>query len=481
MSQPAIFDSHFIEIMENNEAGVVVASTICTSREIALTQAEKTNLGKAVHVAKTTDLTVYGDLVRIHGKIEAPGRKIKIVCRELQFHPPTLLGGISGIDVSGEKGKPGEPGWTVAAEAGNAGTELDRAGKTGKNGTNGGAGESNKEGGTIEIYCDLLRRLAPVVLLAKGGAGGDGAKGQAGGKGGNGYSNFEGNNEMVEKPGERDARRKLIKARGDYDRPTSNCYPEPGYTLQTCYFTAPSHGGEGGCGGGGGNGGAGGAGGTIKLQFRHLDDDPSGNFKIQLNVIGGNGGNGGSGGEGGRGGNGGSPKDHERHDGVRYLHSLDGADAGGGGIHGFPGYGGRAGSSGEIVLSKAGDYYARADVGKLPDPPPKAAILDKAAPDPVPDLPENLNPRELRARLERAKADFEQYIATLKAYKQATTNWRNECETLKQLNPYLPDMQTPGRDGDFPKDLDECAPAGMPGEGMKRYNPYGGELVERYA
>jgi hypothetical protein len=436
------FDSHFIQIIDKDAAGVATASTIRTSRKIVLTQKGKTELGKTVHVATTANLTVYGDVVCIDGMIQAPGRRIKIVCRQLEFHS---LIGASGLDVSGEKGKDGDEHSQLQAKPGDDGKDSDRAGLTGTTGKNGADGKTGAPGGDIEIYCGTLLRYSPVYLTARGGPGGNGKVGQQGGRGGNGFTNYLGN-----------------EGRGGI-WPTTYCLPEGNNPFKPCEFSAPCHGGEGGGGGNGGNGGAGGKGGKISLLFMRRDNDPEGRKNVAFSVTGGNGGDGGRGGEGGAGGNGGTARNYQRHLGPAHFHYVDGADAGGGGIHGLPGYAGPAGSSGEITLVKSDHVYAPLEGVNLPQPPPRAPMLDGPRPDPMPDLPENLTRRERDAAIARAQSQARLYRETLAAYNQAKQQWTNECDRLKRSVPYFPDLQRPGHDGDFPTNLDECSSPGTPG------------------
>ena len=436
------FDSHFIQIIEKDAAGIAVASTIRTSRKIVLAQKERTDLGKTVHIATTADLTVYGDVVCIDGIIQAPGRKIKIVCRQLEFHS---LIGAAGLDVSGEKGKDGGVHSALQAQQGKDGKDSDRAGWTASPGENGADGKAGSTGGDIEIYCGTLLRYSPVHLTARGGRGGDGKVGQTGGRGGNGFTNYVGN-----------------EGRGGI-WPTTNCLPEGNNPFKPCEFSAPCHGGEGGCGGNGGNGGAGGKGGKITLLFLRRDNDPEGKRNIAFSVTGGNGGDGGPGGQGGPGGNGGDAQKYKQHFSASHYHYLDGGDAGGGGIHGLPGYAGPAGGSGEITLVKSDHVYAPLESVNLPQPPPRAPLLDGPRPDSMPDLPENLSRRERDAAIARAQSQARLYRETLAAYNQAKGQWTNECDRLKRSVTYFPDLQKPGHDGDFPTNLDECSSGGTPG------------------
>ena len=455
MDEPAItpgkaievFDSHFIQNIENGATGVAVASTIWTSRLIVLTQASSSPLGKAVSVAATSNLTLYGDVVRVEGTITAPGRTIKIFCRRLEFHSRN---GTSGIDVTGEKGVDGKPAQALATDKAADGTDMDRPGKTGLAGKDGDGGTEGAKGGDIQIYCGILVRLAPVALIARGGLGGDSADGHVGGAGGNGFTKFSGN----------EGASSIL--------PYANCLPASGRdTFSPCEFSAKSYGGDGGCGGNGGNGGKGGQGGSIKLYFLQLVDDPGGQCKVTFSVIGGKGGNGGNGGKGGQGGDGGSPDEYKWHLSTIALHYLDGADSGGGGICGLPGYGGLAGNSGEISLAKRGDWCAPLDVTKLPEPPIPLPMMKKPLPSDGDLLEVDARTRSIAEANEEAQ--LRAYRAALIANNAASTKWVNERDAILKSFPHLPDSQKPGSDGvcPNPQDPDECAKAGNPGKPAK--------------
>ncbi|MBV9083766.1 MAG: hypothetical protein JOZ62_13890, partial [Acidobacteriaceae bacterium] len=310
-----VFDPSFIQTVELGPNNEVLASTVRTSRDIVLTQQTGAPVGKALTVCKTENITVYGDLVKVHGTIRAPGRTIKIFCRRLEFHHgPDAT---SGFVVTGEKGADGKAASSPApaGEDGRLGTrpyftyQADaRQGTGGGGGADGEDGKPGAGGGRLEIYCDTFAPLAKTTLKADGGLGGDGAAGQQGGAGGRGLSGFTGY-----------------------------------YDYISCF------GGEGGQGGHGGNGGRGGKGGSITLHFIKFD---SANQKdlVTVSALGGRGGNGGSPGKGGSGGDGGSAApgnfvsvQYER----RYAW---GAHAGCGGLCGTPGYYGYGGFPGTVRL-----------------------------------------------------------------------------------------------------------------------------------
>ena len=307
-----ISDPYFVQTPNLSATNEVLGSTILTSRIIVLSPAGEASsqVGKAVVVADTGNLTVFGDIVRINGVISAPSRTIKIFCRRLEFFPGK---GGSGISVNGKPGANKNKA-TSAADAGSDGrlNPTSIPATNGITGQDGGHGDPGNPGGEIQIYCGILVPFSDVVLSAEGGAGGNGADGQKGGPGGNGFSGYP--TQMYD----------LGNGRVTYD-----------------YFGDRAFGGYGGCGGNGGNGGNGGAGGRITLHFMRLGN-PEGSFQITANAAGGVGGNGAQPGEGGNGGNGGVP-DRHRGPGI-------GAPAGGGGTCGLPGHRGYGGPMGRVNL-----------------------------------------------------------------------------------------------------------------------------------
>jgi hypothetical protein len=319
---PSISDPYFVQTANLSDTKEVLGSTILTSRTIVLSPAGEASsqVGKAVVVADTGNLTVFGDVVRISGVICAPGRTIKIFCRRLEFYPGT---GGSGISVNGKRGANKNKATSLAG-AGKDGqlnpTSIRAA--NGINGQDGGHGDPGNPGGEIQIYCGILVPFSDVVLSAEGGAGGNGADGQDGGRGGNGFSGYP--TESYPRP--------IDPSIPNYLPPGANPYD---------YFGDRAHGGYGGCGGNGGNGGNGGAGGRITFHFMRLGN-PQGSFQITANAAGGGGGNGAKPGEGGKGGNGGVP-DPKRGPAI-------GARAGGGGTCGLPGHRGYGGPMGRVNL-----------------------------------------------------------------------------------------------------------------------------------
>jgi hypothetical protein len=306
-----VFDPCFIQTIEVGSNHEVVASTIRTSREIVLTAQTGVPVAKAVKVNKTESLTVYGDLVKVQGTIEAPGRTIKIFCRRLEFHAGP--DGKSGFIVSGEPGTDGASN-RLAAASGKDGIPSRRYGTNGDDGADGEDGKPGAAGGRIEIYCDTLVPLPNVLLKADGGRGGDAATGQQGGEGGRGLSGFTTEQER-----------------------------------------GLSYGGEGGQGGHGGNGGQGGSGGSIEVHFMKFGGESKKDL-VTISVLGGGGGNGASPGKGGFGGAGGDAASgcFEGNSNQGYW-MLGGADAGAGGFCGTPGYFGYAGSNGTVTLGVPAD------------------------------------------------------------------------------------------------------------------------------
>ena len=426
-----VFDPHFINEVVRDANGVASSTLLRTSRTIVLFQNETVDLGMAVPVPESADLTVYGDIVRVHGSIRLPGRKVKIVCRQLEFHPRA---GICGFDVSGAKGGDADSKATsVAAEKGNDGSDSSREGKIGTAGLedtpDGGMGGA---GGEIAIHCGSFIRLGPVTLLARGGNGGRGADGQNGGAGGSGYSGFKGNEGNF------------------WPESTDGCIP----SSRPCQFSSAARGGEGGCGGNGGRGGNGGGGGKITIDFFRIDLDPGGNRKVKWSVRGGDGGDGGKGGKGGRGGDGGKPNPNMRHIGPASMHYLDGGDAGGGGIHGWPGDGGTAGPSGGVSFALPGDWFTLPDTVVLPPGPSEPK---KVLPGRDDDLPAD---RRARAIVEAQRRSDQ---AAWAVYIQNRKKWATECQAIQAHHTHFPEPQVAGKPGDFPQNLFECSPRGTPG------------------
>jgi hypothetical protein len=297
----SIYDRHYIASSIPAEGGVA-RHEVHAARSITLVPAGTTfETASTVSIPETSDLTIFGNEVIVRGRLHAPGRTVKIVCRRLVFQRPTDEAS-SGIDVSGIAGD-GQTSKIVSKGDGASGTEKNMAGNPAPHGDDGGRGGDGHKGGQIEICCETLHRGPRLILDARGGEGGTGGNGQPGGNGGDGFNTTE-----------------LAQHKVRFD-------------------ATAGVGGQGGCGGHGGDGGAGGEGGTIVLKFRRIEDPDS---TMILSVAGGKGGNGGSPGRPGKGGSGSSL--------MREHKPLHGPASGGGGISGQPGYGGRAGMSGSITV-----------------------------------------------------------------------------------------------------------------------------------
>ena len=413
-----VFDPLFVQELTLDAQNVVAAATIRTSRLIVLTQESTDRLGNVVQVGKKGNLIVYADVVRAAGIIEAHGRTMTISCRRFEFHPGA--GGTSGFDVSGENGADGAAHALPADRGaeGKADKSENRAGKPGKPGADGHNGGTGTDGGKIQIYCDALIRYAPVVLNARGGRGGNGGDGQQGGAGGNGTSDY------------------LDQA-----------------------DVAFAYGGQGGCGGNGGNGAAGGKGGQIELHFMTVDGDANGAHRVTYDARGGDGGTGGKPGKGGHGGDGGAPTARALKGGPTSPH-VDGADAGGGGICGLPGYGGEPGTSGDISVTKPGDWCTSAsEVVKLPDFPPRP----ESPPEEI-FIPEEVG-AETRAAAIARLARTHALEAALTRWGEACTRVRTEREQILKAMPHWPDDQKFGAEGQSFPNPNERAEDGHPGKG----------------
>lgn len=265
-------------------------------------------------------LEIYGDRVRIAGRIHLPSLNVSIACRELEFAADGMAN--PEIDVSGVDGetKPSDIE-VAAAAAGPNGTSERPAGDPGTKGNPGKGGAPGQPGGKVQIVCLGLKALAPVTIQANGGNGAAGCRGQQGGSGGTGW------------PGD----------------------PNAGARLKDSGPEGPDwKGGAGGAGGSGGNGGAGGDGGSVEIWCLEPQSSSS---PLTLSVIGGNGGGGGEGGDGGSGGDGATPLVNSTQKANNsgglpnpYGKDADGGWSGDGGPPGGPGYGGDCGNPGSISL-----------------------------------------------------------------------------------------------------------------------------------
>lgn len=142
-----------------------------------------------------THLIVYGNVVRIDGKVAAPGKHIVIVAREIRTRadkegaelnvdgkqPPRAMASFvesagRGADATQAAGYYTEmPDPSFAAQGG-----------AGSPGAHGARGESGSPAGEIFIVCDCFEDASTLTLSARGGQGQDGQRGQDGGGGGQG-------------------------------------------------------------------------------------------------------------------------------------------------------------------------------------------------------------------------------------------------------------------------------------------------------
>ena len=160
---------------------VADSAMIETSEDLVLHQDAKYRSDLACfYVGKNSSLYVYGDKVTIRGKIEAPGRTIRIFCRELDVDPAG-----AAIVVDGEPGDAhNDP--PAAAAAGSSAQDATRKQREGQDGATGAEGRPGGKGGEIAIVCGHFTKRATLSLSANGGKGGNGQKGQPGGRGGAG-------------------------------------------------------------------------------------------------------------------------------------------------------------------------------------------------------------------------------------------------------------------------------------------------------
>jgi WD40 repeat protein len=262
------FNRHTVTDPKN---GLLQTVLIETAQEITLTQdATRPSGSKYVYLDNTLNVSVFGDVVTIEGKLSFPGKNVSIVARKLILdidaannraaivvdgpplvddiqNPPTLAKAKDGIDGGWGTGKlPGQHGWSA----------KDHPEMNGQNGNNGAKGN---HGGTVKVVCgsvsvtDAFAALPPPMtpeqesyyrmhggpppgrapavfsISVRGGPGGNGQNGQAGGDGGDG---------------------------GNGATTDTNVYQAP-------RPTAGGNGGDGGHGGHGGAAGLGGVGGTI--------------------------------------------------------------------------------------------------------------------------------------------------------------------------------------------------------------------------
>jgi hypothetical protein len=248
-----------------------------TSEFIILTQ-DRSLAGhpNVIVLPRFADLSITGDIVRIIGLLELPGRDVRIACRRLEFIlPPGIQGEYEspclGIDVTPELGHNGSdqakyescptnavaqpsPGKIRLRERSDTGgisslqgslqdflrPQLLGIGKmlveTAPYGTDGGRGQHGSAGGTISVVTGSLVADEQVLLRA------DGAQGGMGGRGADGADGIEGGHQMGQQIS-------VLVTENEGDG-------WPGV--------------PGGHGGMGGEGGAGGRGGTVKLYVESI-------------------------------------------------------------------------------------------------------------------------------------------------------------------------------------------------------------------
>ena len=184
---------------EIDKKRVVTSASIETSHDLTLYQGNSQALARAggyFPVPRDADLFVHGDVVRVRGRIEAPGRTIRIVCRRLlgdSQDAAIIVDGRAGAAPSAAgKAAPGPAGrleesqltWRGGYAIKVAEAKAGAPGEAGRRGDDGAAGLS---GGVIEIFCQEVDTWTHVLTLrADGGGGGVGQAGQGGGDGGPG-------------------------------------------------------------------------------------------------------------------------------------------------------------------------------------------------------------------------------------------------------------------------------------------------------
>ena len=278
---PSTYNTDLEKTFAVNEAdGTTVAASalIETSYDLVLHQnPELRSKVNYFYVGENSSLSVYGDVVKIFGKIKAPGQTIRIFCRELEVIP---VDGEAAIVVDGKPGDAhNEP--IAAAAAGSSAQDATREQREGQTGATGAEGRPGGKGGEIAIVCGHFTKGATLSLSANGGKGGSGQRGQAGGRGGAG-------------------------ARGEdwvhYQTPHEN-HPQRPVRIRAAI--RGGEGGRGGWGGLGGTAGVGGKGGSVIISG--ASDLVLGSAAPGPN---GDPGEGGKGGDGGTGGPPGQPAPH---------------------------------------------------------------------------------------------------------------------------------------------------------------------------
>lgn len=270
-SVSSFFDQNYYQEKITDDKGNIVELTVYTSDPLILTQDIRSNIGRVLYVPPTSDLNVYGDVIRIRGPISLPGRRVQIVARVLEEEADSNSQP-AALSVDGSNGTNGLALPKPTANIGNPGTpgnQHHNGGNAykGDDGVRGDDGKPGRDGGTIQIYSGTISLKNNLTISSNGGTGGNGVNGQNGGDGGKGGNGVSG---------------------------TAN-------EDSTTRGTNGGNGGNGGAGGAGGDAGAGGTGGRIEIYT--LDDSYQ---KLTTDVVTVKGGIPGSPGQGGHGGLGGA-------------------------------------------------------------------------------------------------------------------------------------------------------------------------------
>lgn len=254
-----VFDPGYEQVLERGSDDSAQTLRVTTSEPLVLVGAGHQAAARGYRVLvvpESSDLVVRGDVVRIEGKIRAPGRAIQINARVVEVaagaadEPASLSAdGAPGrtrdqADVKPPKAASGKNGVFKYVPLLDDVKKPPGAGSSGEPGTDGRPGDPGGAAGWIDIRCHRLTSAAGPGVLAlsadggNGGAGQAGQPGQDGGNGGNGYDGYIG---------------------GVFD--TDVVYPVPG-----------ANAGRGGPGGRGGAAGPGGPAGSVQLHSQGVDD-----------------------------------------------------------------------------------------------------------------------------------------------------------------------------------------------------------------
>lgn len=202
------FDPAYDEVLVKGADDTARSLRVTTSEPLVLVAAGSSSATagyRCLPVPSSGDLVVRGDVVRIEGSLEAPGRAISINARVLEVAPD------AAVNVDGAPGARPEPTAVKVpkAKSGKNGrfeykpmiADIKKAPGAGTSGDPGRDGDPGKPGGAagwIDIRCRRLTSTstsATFTLSAIGGSGGDGQPGQPGqdgGDGGDGYDGFIG-------------------------------------------------------------------------------------------------------------------------------------------------------------------------------------------------------------------------------------------------------------------------------------------------